>query len=96
MRICDSLEGLCQELSHTGDKTLLIFSVVNNLSLLEKEKIIIEALRMGSSRDYVSHVRAKIAYHLVEDFGIPSAEVACQLGVSTSAISKAVKRATKE
>ena len=38
----------------------------------------------------------QIAYQLVQDYGIPLAEVIRQLGVSTSAISKAITRRTKE
>jgi len=51
---------------------------------------------MGSRRGCISQVRLQIAYQLVQDYGIPLAEVARQLGVSTSAISKAITRKTKE
>ncbi|MCK4604658.1 MAG: helix-turn-helix domain-containing protein [Deltaproteobacteria bacterium] len=51
---------------------------------------------MGSRRGYISQVRLQIAYQLVQDYGIPLAEVAQQLGVSMSAISKAITRRTKE
>ena len=40
--------------------------------------------------------RLQITYQLVQDYGIPLAEVARQLGVSTSAISKAIIRRTKK
>ncbi len=52
-------------------------------------------LRMGAKRGRIGRVRSQIACRLVEDYGIPLAEVARQLGVTTSAISKAINRITK-
>jgi predicted transcriptional regulator len=51
---------------------------------------------MGSRRGYISQVRLQIAYQFVQDYGIPLAEVARQLGVSMSAISNAITMRTKE
>jgi predicted transcriptional regulator len=51
---------------------------------------------VDSRRGCISQVRLQIAYQLVQDYGIPLAEVARHLGVSTSAISKAIIRRTKE
>jgi len=51
---------------------------------------------MGSRRGRISPVRLQIACQFVDDYGIPSAEVARQLGVSTSAISKAITRSMKQ
>ena len=51
---------------------------------------------MGSRRSCISQVRLQIAYQLVQDYGISLAEVARHLGVSMSAISKAITRRTKE
>jgi len=62
----------------------------------EKEGINVKELRMGSRRGRISPVRLQIAYQLVDDYGIPLAEVARQLGVSTSAISKAITRRLKQ
>jgi len=62
----------------------------------EKEGINPKELRMGSRRGCISQVRLQIAYQLVQDYGIPLAEVARHLGISTSAISKAITRRTKE
>lgn len=59
----------------------------------KKEGINPKEMGLGSRRGRISKVRSKIAYQLVEDYGIPLAEVARQLGVSTSAISKAVRGA---
>jgi len=61
----------------------------------KKENINTKELRMGAKRGRIGQVRSQIAYHLVEDYGIPLAEVARQLGVTTSAISKAINRIEK-
>jgi DNA invertase Pin-like site-specific DNA recombinase len=61
----------------------------------EEENINSHELRMGSRRRRISQVRAQIVHQLVENFGIPLAEVARQVGVSKSAISKALNRTMK-
>jgi antitoxin component HigA of HigAB toxin-antitoxin module len=50
-------------------------------------------LRMGSRRGQISTVRSDIARRLVKEYGIPLAEVARQVGVTTSAISNMLRRA---
>lgn len=62
----------------------------------ESEGININELRMGSRRGRISQVRSQVARQLVERYGIPLAEIARQVGVSTSAISKVLKRAKQE
>ena len=62
----------------------------------EGENISSHELRMRSRRRRISQVRAQIVHQLVENFGIPLAEVAPQVGVSTSAISKALNRTMKD
>lgn len=52
-----------------------------------------EELKAGSRRSEISCVRAQIAIGLVKIHGVALAEAARQLGVSTSAISKIIKRA---
>ena len=49
----------------------------------EEKNINSHELRMGSRRRRISQVRAQIVHKLVENFGIPLAEVASQVGVST-------------
>jgi len=49
-------------------------------------------LRSGSRRGKLPTIRAALAYKLVEDFGVGVAEVARQLGISTSGISKILTR----
>ncbi len=61
----------------------------------KKENINVKELRMGAKRGRIGQVRSQIAYQLVEDYGVPLAEVARQLGVTTSAISKAINRIAK-
>ena len=58
----------------------------------ERESINIEEMMSGSRRGRISRVRSKLAYRLVEDIGVSLADAGRQLGVSTSAISKALKR----
>jgi putative transposase len=59
--------------------------------MCRKKKINIMELRMGSRRKMVSRVRADLANMLMAQLGIPSAEIARQLGVSTSAIVKILR-----
>jgi DNA-directed RNA polymerase specialized sigma24 family protein len=61
----------------------------------KNEKVPIEELNAGSRRREASRVRARIAIGLVKTHGVSLAEVARQLGVSTSAVSKIIKRAIR-
>ena len=61
-----------------------------------KENVSAQELRMGSRRQGVSRLRARIAFQLVEQYGLPLAEVARQLGVTTSAVSKAITRLSEK
>jgi REP element-mobilizing transposase RayT len=58
----------------------------------KKEKVNIQELKSGSRRRKVSRVRSEIAVQLVEKSGLPLAETARHLGVSTSAISKILRK----
>ncbi len=49
-------------------------------------------LQGGSRRGWVSRVRSDLAHHLVTTLGLPLAEAARQLGVTTSAISRVLQR----
>jgi putative transposase len=64
--------------------------------ICDQEEISAKELRMGSRRGHICQVRSQIAYQLVEDYGLPLAEVARHLGVSTSAISKAITKKMRE
>ena len=61
--------------------------------ICKNEKISLEELKGGSRRKAVSGVRGRIAVELVKGHGVALAEVARRVGVSTSAISKIIKRA---
>jgi len=60
--------------------------------ICKDQNIGIEELKGGSRRRKVSRIRRIIAQKLVKDYGMPSAEAARQLGVTTSAISKSLSR----
>lgn len=64
-------------------------------TLCRREDIRVEELQAGSRRKPVAEVRARIAVHLVTRLGLPLAEAARHLGVSTSGIAKVITRATK-
>jgi REP element-mobilizing transposase RayT len=63
--------------------------------ICQDENVSIEELKGGSRRKAVSRVRARLAMGLVKTHGLALAEVARQLGVSTSAISKIIKWASQ-
>ena len=56
--------------------------------ICKEQNIRVEELKGGSRLRQVSQTRRIIAWKLVKEYGIPSAEAARQLGVTTSAISK--------
>jgi REP element-mobilizing transposase RayT len=61
--------------------------------ICKNKKVSLDELKGGSRRKEVSGVRSRIAIELVKGRGIALAEVARRVGVSTSAISKIIKRA---
>ena len=58
----------------------------------KKHAVSLTELRSGSRRGKIPSLRAAVSRKLVEDYGIALAEVARQVGVSTSAISKILAR----
>jgi REP element-mobilizing transposase RayT len=64
--------------------------------ICQTEDVSIEELKGGSRRKEISRVRALIAIGLVKTQGVALAEVARQLGVSTTAISKIIRRAVNK
>jgi putative transposase len=60
--------------------------------ICQRERINVEELKTGSRRAGVPRVRTKLSLWMVEDCGIPLAEAGRQLGVSTSAVSKIIRR----
>jgi hypothetical protein len=61
-----------------------------------KGNIALEEVQMGSRRGRVPQVRSAIAQELVKKLGMPLAEAARLLGVSTSGISRIMERSTQE
>ena len=61
--------------------------------ICKDERVSIEELKGGSRRQEISEVRKRIAIELVQRHGVALAEVARRIGVSTSAVSKILKRA---
>ena len=61
--------------------------------ICKDERVSIEELKAGSRRKEVSEVRKRIAIELVKRQGVALAEVARRVGVSTSGVSKILKRA---
>lgn len=59
--------------------------------LCRAEGVNMDELRSGSRRPHVSTIRRRIATDLLEKYGVPLAEIARSVGVTTSAISKALR-----
>lgn len=62
------------------------------VEICKKNGVSLTELRSGSRRGALPAVRVKIAHTLVEDYGLQTAEVARQVGVSTSGVSKILSR----
>lgn len=61
----------------------------------KNHKVSIEEIKAGGRRREASRARARIAIDLVKTHGLSLAEVARQLGVTTSAVSRIISRAGK-
>jgi REP element-mobilizing transposase RayT len=64
-------------------------------NLCKSTKVSKKELRSGSRRREVSGVRSLIAIELVKNHGVALAEVARRVGVSTTAVSKIIRRANQ-
>ena|ERR1051325_2424368 len=58
----------------------------------KKDGVSLTELRSGSRRGKLPAVRMKIVQGLVDDYGVPMADVARQVGISTSGVSKILTR----
>jgi putative transposase len=58
----------------------------------EKNGVHLEELRAGSRRAGIPQIRTELALKLVQECGLSLAEIGRQLGVTTSAVSKALRR----
>jgi REP element-mobilizing transposase RayT len=57
-----------------------------------KENVSLKEIKAGSRRKEVSRARSLIAIGLVSNYGVAFAEIARRLGITTSAVSKIIKR----
>jgi len=57
-----------------------------------KEKVGIEELKGGSHRAQMPGIGSELAVRLIEECGLSLAEIERQLGVTTSAVSKAIRK----
>lgn len=65
------------------------------MEICKEKGINIEELRAGSRRGSIPRVRAQLALQMVEEYGLPLAEVGRQVGVSTSAVCRILSRKNK-
>lgn len=74
-------------------------SGATTITIIEEEcqqrSVSVIELQSGSRRRPVSHVRAIIAFRLIEELGLTTAEIARNLGVATSTIGRAITRGEK-
>jgi len=99
-RILGSGEFVQQLIQQSDTERKRQFSMKENLELsiwhikkeCKDEGVDIKALRAGSRRRIVSRLRNRLIQNLVEDFGLSLAETGRQMGVSSSAVAKALDR----
>ena len=61
-------------------------------AMCQKHKVTMQELRSGSRRGRTAQARAEIIEGLVRRHGLPLAEIACQVGISTSGVSRVLSR----
>ena len=61
--------------------------------MCQKHKVTVQELRSGSRRSRTAKARAEIIQRLVKRHGLPLAEIARQVGISTSGVSRVLSRA---
>ena len=81
-RVSSQFEGLARK-----QKTREIIQ-----KICDQEHSNVLEVKAGSRRRSVCRVRSQVAHELVETYGVPLAEVARHVGVSTSAISKMLRK----
>lgn len=89
-QVIEESEDLLKYQFATGELKNKIKRVINQEC--KKGKIDIEALQIGGRNREISKIRLKLVNILVNKYGVSQAEAARQLGVSTSAIAKSVRR----
>jgi putative transposase len=94
MGIMREADRRVQRFVPTREKGSLIGRIVKENC--EKEGVGLDELRNGGQRRAVSRARGKIGCILSRQFGISLAEIARNVGVSTSAVSKAIQKMTRK
>ena len=61
-----------------------------------KRRINAREVRSGGRRAKASEARAAIAYRATTEFGLPAAEIARHLGVTTASITRAVQKVDRK
>ena len=61
-------------------------------AICREEKVGVKELQGGSRRGKICEVRRRIVQDLLEKYGLPLAQIAREVGVSTSAVSNIVRR----
>ncbi len=79
-----------QKKMFSGSRAEIVEEVLK--SVCNKEGVQISELKGGSRRRIISQIRMKISHQLIEGHGIPMATVAREVGVTTSALSKMMKK----
>ena len=85
-------EGVARTLRQNAFKKRKCYTERFVAAACKKDGISLTELRSGSRRGKLPAVRVKIVQGLVEDYGVPIAEVARQVGISTSGVSKILTR----
>jgi len=82
-------EKLARQIKYRGGK-ISVEGVIRKIC--KEEGVREQELKAGGQRRKISEVRARIAYYLSREMGLPMAEIARNLGVGTSAIAMAIKK----
>jgi GTP-sensing pleiotropic transcriptional regulator CodY len=64
--------------------------------ICQEERVEEKELGLGGQARRVTRVRAKVAWELNREYGIPMAEIARHVGVCTSAIANALRKKERE
>lgn len=83
-----------QKKMFSGSQANIVKEVLQ--AVCRKEGVNISELQGGSRRRIISQMRMEIAHRLIEGHGVPMATIAREVGVTTSAISKMMKKDTKK
>ena len=75
-----------------NEEAIVYQTVMTLRDFCEKNGVHLEELRAGSRRAGIPPIRSELALKLLQECGLSLAEIGRQLGVTTSAVSKALRR----